>query len=252
MDVRMGSLLVGCLRAASGAGAPGLPSAAAAASAAGLGGGTKAAGQAWSAIQGPDFGAVLMAEAAASEGPLAAVEPVAVETAWGPEVGTLGGGWGELWAAWPPFQHPPSGFAGTDGSVFESWAGAAGRVRPAVLGSCLAAAASGGIAPEALGWSEWLGRICSYSRETGPYFQLATEDLAAKASVSRTWCSPGALSVCAAVLGTEGVEGMAGPVQQREQPGPLAVPAGRAVPVPAGEAAAAAAGASSAATAVVS
>lgn len=48
---------------------------------------------------------------------MAAVEPVAVETAWGPEVGTQGEGWGELWAAWPPFQHPLSGFAGTGGSV---------------------------------------------------------------------------------------------------------------------------------------
>lgn len=139
-------------RAASGAAAPGRPSAAAAVSAADLAGETEAAGTALPEDQGFDSGAVRMVGvgvaagavgAAASGEASAAVAPVAVGASWGPETGTRREGRGARMSVLPRFLRPPGGSAeGAGGSISERLPGAAGRATPAAGRSHWAAAAS--------------------------------------------------------------------------------------------------------------
>ena len=76
----------------------------------------------------------------------------------------------------------------------ESQSKAAGTAMPVAGHSHSVAAASVWVSPSAPGWSVQPDRFWSYSWETGPCCQPAAAGSAAKASVFRTWYSPGAWS----------------------------------------------------------
>lgn len=156
-DARRESLLAvaGYWKAASGAAAPGQPSAVAAGSAASLAWGTEAAGAALFGDQGSDSGSARTPEAegaavaggaagaAASGEASAAVEPVAVWVSSGPETRALREGLDVRKSAPHRFLHPPEGSAeATDDSASGSRSGDAGTVAPAAERSRSAAAAS--------------------------------------------------------------------------------------------------------------
>lgn len=106
-------------RAASGAAAPGRPSAAAAVSAADLAGETEAAGTALPEDQGFDSGAVRMVGVGVAAGAVGAAASVAVGASWGPETGTRREGRGARMSVLPRFLRPPGGSAeGAGGSIW--------------------------------------------------------------------------------------------------------------------------------------